>query len=127
MNVFFVVDGEVITPSLDRGSILSGITRMSCIELLRSMNYKVTERDIEIDELVKAYDEGKFDEAFGTGTAAVISPVGELKYGDKVMTINGGKIGAVSQKLYDTLTGIQWGKIDDTHKWTVPVGECCCK
>ena len=127
MNVFFVVDGEVITPGLDRGSILSGITRMSCIELLRSMNYKVTERDIEIDELVKAYDEGKFDEAFGTGTAAVISPVGELKYGDKVMTINGGKIGAVSQKLYDTLTGIQWGKIEDTHKWTVPVGECCCK
>lgn len=127
MNVFFVVDGEVITPSLDRGSILSGITRMSCIELLKSMNYKVTERDIEIGELVKAYDEGKFDEAFGTGTAAVISPVGELKYGNKVMTINDGKIGAISQKLYDTLTGIQWGKIEDTHKWTVPVGECCCK
>lgn len=127
MNVFFVVDGEVITPSLDRGSILSGITRMSCIELLRSMNYKVTERDIEISELVKAYDEGKFDEAFGTGTAAVISPVGELKYGDKVMTINNGKIGSISQKLYDTLTGIQWGKLEDTHKWTVPVGECCCK
>ncbi len=127
MNVFFVVDGEVITPSLDRGSILSGITRMSCIELLKSMNYKITERDIEIDELVKAYDEGKFDEAFGTGTAAVISPVGELKYGGKVMKINNGEIGPISQKLYDTLTGIQWGKIEDTHHWTVPVGECCCK
>lgn len=127
MNVFFVVDGEVITPSLDRGSILSGITRMSCIELLKSMNYKVTERDIEIDELVKAYDDGKLDEAFGTGTAAVISPMGELKYGDKVMKINSGEIGAVSQKLYDTLTGIQWGKIEDTHHWTVPVGECCCQ
>ena len=127
MNVFFVVDGEVITPSLDRGSILGGITRKSCLELLRSMNYKVTERDISIDELVEAYKNGKFDEAFGTGTAAVISPIGELKYGDIVMPINDGKIGPISQKLYDTLTGIQWGKIEDTHKWTTPVGECCCK
>ena len=126
MNVFFVVDGEVITPSLDRGSILGGITRKSCIELLKSMGYKVTERDIEIDELVKAYDEGKFDEAFGTGTAAVISPVGELKYGDKVMVLNNGEIGEISQKLYDTLTGIQWGKVEDKFGWTVPVGECCC-
>ncbi|MBQ8826159.1 MAG: branched-chain amino acid aminotransferase [Oscillospiraceae bacterium] len=126
MNVFFVVDGEVITPSLDRGSILGGITRKSCIELLRSMGYKVTERDIEIDELVKAYDEGKFEEAFGTGTAAVISPVGELKYGDKVMQLSGGNIGPVSQKLYDTLTAIQWGKAEDKFGWTVKVGECCC-
>lgn len=127
MNVFFVVDGEVITPSLDRGSILGGITRKSCIELLKSMNYKVTERDIEIDELIKAYEDGKFDEAFGTGTAAVISPIGELKYGSHVMTINNGEIGAISQKLYDTLTGIQWGKIEDTHNWTVPVDGCACK
>ena len=126
MNVFFVVDGEVITPSLDRGSILGGITRKSCIELLKSMGYKVTERDIEINELVKAYEEGKFDEAFGTGTAAVISPVGELKYGDKVMVLNNGEIGEISQKLYDTLTGIQWGKVEDKFGWTVPVGECCC-
>lgn len=111
MNVFFVVDGEVITPSLDRGCILGGITRKSCIELLRHMGYKVTERDIEIGELVKAYDEGKFDEAFGSGTAAVISPIGELKYGDKHMVINDGKIGPISQKLYDTLTGIQWGRL----------------
>ncbi|MCH5192390.1 MAG: branched-chain amino acid aminotransferase [Oscillospiraceae bacterium] len=127
MNVFFVVDGEVITPSLDRGSILGGITRKSCIELLKSMGYTVTERDIEIDELIKAYEDGKFDEAFGTGTAAVISPIGELKYGDCVMTINNGEIGAISQKLYDTLTGIQWGKIEDTHKWTVPIDGCACQ
>lgn len=126
MNVFFVIGGEVITPSLDRKSILGGITRKSCIELLREMGYKVTERDLEIDELTKAYDEGKFDEAFGTGTAAVISPIGELKYGDKVMPINGGKIGEISQKLYDTLTGIQSGKLEDKHGWTVKVG-CCCK
>ena len=85
------------------------------------MGYKVTERDIEIGELVKAYDEGKFDEAFGSGTAAVISPIGELKYGDKHMTINGGKIGPISQKLYDTLTGIQWGRLPDEFGWTVKV------
>ena len=121
MNVFFVVDGEVITPSLDRMSILGGITRKSCIEILRSKGFKVTERDIEIDELIKAYDEGKFDEAFGTGTAAVISPIGELKYADKVMTLNNGEIGKVSQMLYDTLTGIQWGKTEDTFGWTTPV------
>lgn len=117
MNVFFVIDGEVITPSLDRGSILSGITRKSCLEILRKEGYKVTERDIEIDELVKAYDEGKFDEAFGTGTAAVISPIGELKYGDKIMKINNGQIGNISQKLYDDLTGIQWGRKEDTYGW----------
>ena len=121
MNVFFVVNGEVITPSLDRGSILGGITRKSCIELLRSMGYKVTERDLSIDELVAAYDNGTFDEAFGTGTAAVISPIGELKYGDKHMIINDGKIGTISQKLYDTLTGIQWGKTEDKFGWTVKV------
>ena len=121
MNVFFVVDGEVITPSLDRMSILGGITRKSCIEILRSKGYKVTERDIEIDELIKAYYEGKFEEAFGTGTAAVISPIGELKYVDKVMTLNNGEIGKVSQMLYDTLTGIQWGKTEDTFGWTTPV------
>ncbi|MBQ5317071.1 MAG: branched-chain amino acid aminotransferase [Oscillospiraceae bacterium] len=121
MNVMFVVDGEVITPSLDRKSILGGITRKSCIELLRHKGYKVTERDIEIDELIKAYDEGKFDEAFGTGTAAVISPIGELKYGDKVMSLTGGKIGPISQMLYDELTAIQWGKSEDPLGWIEPV------
>lgn len=121
MNVFFVIDGEVITPSLERKSILSGITRKSCLELLKSRGYKTAERDIEIDELIKAYDEGRLNEAFGTGTAAVISPIGELKYGDKIMSINNGKIGPVSHFLYDTLTGIQWGKIKDEFGWTVRV------
>lgn len=121
MNVFFVLGGEVVTPSLDRGSILSGITRKSCIDVLRSKGYKVTERDIEISELAAAYDNGTFDEAFGTGTAAVISPIGELKYEDKVMTLNGGKIGEISQMLYDTLTGIQWGRIEDTFGWISPL------
>lgn len=120
MNVFFVIDDEIITPAL-QGSILSGITRMSSIELLRSWSNKVTERALSIDEVAKAAGEGRLKEAFGTGTAAVISPIGELKWGDKIMTINGGKIGEISQKLYDNLTGIQWGKIEDTHGWTVEV------
>lgn len=120
MNVFFVIDNEIITPSL-QGSILSGITRMSSIELLRSWGYKVTERQLSIEEVAKAADEGRLNEAFGTGTAAVISPIGELKWGDKVMPINNGEIGTISQKLYDNLTGIQWGRLEDTHGWTVEV------
>lgn len=119
MNVFFVIDGEVITPSLDTGSILSGITRMSCIELLKDMGYKVTERKLSIDEVYDAYANGKLNEAFGSGTAAVISPIGELKWGDKDMVLSGGNIGPITQKLYDTLTGIQWGKIEDKFGWIV--------
>ncbi|MCR4616524.1 MAG: branched-chain amino acid aminotransferase [Clostridiales bacterium] len=120
MNIFFVIDGEVVTPSLE-GSILGGITRMSCIDILRSWGLKVSERKLAVDELIAASDAGKLDEAFGSGTAAVISPVGELKYGDKIMPINGGKIGPISQRLYDTLTGIQWGKIEDTFGWTYKI------
>ncbi len=120
MNVFFIIDGEVITPSL-QGSILSGITRMSCIDILRSWGLKVTERRISVDEIAAAADAGKLDEAFGSGTAAVISPIGELKFGDKIMPINGGEIGPISQKLYDNLTGIQWGNIEDTFGWTYKI------
>lgn len=120
MNVFFIIDGEIITPEL-QGSILNGITRMSCIDILRSWGLQVTERAITIDEVAKAADEGRLDEAFGSGTAAVISPIGELKWGDKSMIINDGKIGAVSQRLYDALTGIQWGRVPDTFGWTLKV------
>jgi branched-chain amino acid aminotransferase len=120
MNVFFIINNEVITPAL-QGSILGGITRMSCIDILRSWGMKVTERRISIDEVAKAADEGRLNEAFGSGTAAVISPIGELKWGDKNMSINNGKIGAVSQKLYDNLTGIQWGKIPDEFGWTYKI------
>ena len=116
MNVFFIIGDEVVTPALV-GSILGGITRMSIIELLRSKGYTVNERRISIDELVEAHKAGKLKEAFGTGTAAVISPIGELKYKDTVMTINDSKIGETSQMLYDTLTGIQWGRIPDTMGW----------
>lgn len=120
MNVFFIIDDEVLTPAL-QGSILGGITRMSCIDILRSWGMKVTERSISIDEVAKAAEEGKLSEAFGSGTAAVISPIGELKWGDKNMIINNGKIGKISQKLYDNLTGIQWGKIPDIFGWTYKV------
>ncbi len=120
MNVFFKIDGEIVTPAL-QGSILSGVTRMSCIDILRSWGMKVTERAISIDELAEAARAGKLEEAFGSGTAAVISPIGELKWGDEIMAINNGEIGPVSQKLYDTLTGIQWGKLPDTFGWTYEV------
>ncbi len=116
MNVFFIIGDEVVTPALV-GSILGGITRMSIVELLRSKGYTVNERRITVDELVEAYKAGNLKEAFGTGTAAVISPIGWLKYGDLEMTVNGGKIGETSQMLYDTLTGIQWGRIPDTMGW----------
>lgn len=120
MNIFFVIDGEVVTPAL-QGSILPGITRKSAIEVCKSKGIKVSERRISIQEIADAYDAGKLDEVFGTGTAAVISPVGHLKWNDKVMEINGNKIGAISQMLYDTMTGIQWGKVEDTFNWTVEV------
>ena len=121
MNVFFVIDGTVITPTLEGGNILPGVTRASCIQLLETLGYKVEERKLSLDEVIEAYDNGKLDEAFGTGTAAVISPIGLLDTGDKKMTVNNGESGAVAQKLYDTLTGIQWGRLDDSFGWTVKV------
>jgi branched-chain amino acid aminotransferase len=120
MNVFFKISGEIVTPAL-QGSILSGITRKSSIELLKSWGMTVTERRISIQEIAEAADSGKLEEAFGTGTAAVISPIGELKLDDKLMVINDGKIGTVSQRLYDELTGIQWGKLEDKMNWTYEV------
>ena len=116
MNMFFVIDGEIVTPEL-AGSILPGITRKSVIELCKSWGMKVTERRITIQEVADAYKAGKLNEAFGTGTAAVISPVGHLKWGDLVMEINDNKIGTISQKLYDTMTGMQYGKLPDTQNW----------
>ncbi len=121
MNVFFVIDGTVITPALEEGNILPGVTRDSCIKLLKALGYKVEERKLSLDEVIDAYNAGKLDEAFGTGTAAVVSPMGLLDTGDMKMTINNGEIGSVAQKLYDTLTGIQWGRIDDTFGWTVKI------
>ncbi len=120
MNVFFVLDDEIVTPML-QGSILPGITRMSTIEMLNAWGMKVSERKISIQEIADAAENGRLKEAFGTGTAAVISPIGHLKWEDHIMIINDGKIGPISQKLYDTLTGIQWGNLPDTIGWTVEV------
>lgn len=116
MNVMFKIDGEIVTPALT-GSILPGITRMSCIEVLRSKGYKVSERLLSVDELFDAVKEGKLEEAWGCGTAAVVSPIGRLMYEDVEYIINDEKIGAVTQELYDTLTGIQWGKCEDNFGW----------
>ncbi len=120
MNVMFKINGEIITPALT-GSILPGITRKSCIEVLRKEGYTVTERLLSIDELTAAMENGTLEEAWGCGTAAVVSPIGELFYDDKKYTINNMEIGEVTQKLYNILTGIQWGKVEDTFGWTVEI------
>ena len=117
MNVFFVIDGVVVTPDLSDGNILPGVTRRSCVELLQKWGVPVEERKLSIDEILEANANGKLDEAFGTGTAAVISPIGELFDGDTRMIINENKIGPIAQKLYDTMTGIQWGKLEDDMGW----------
>ena len=120
MNVFFVIGDEVVTPAL-QGSILPGITRKSVIELLKSWGMKVSERRLSVDELKEAYKDGRFTEMFGSGTAAVISPVGLLRCEGVDMELSDGKIGALSQKLYDELTGIQWGTRPDPFGWSVKV------
>ena len=120
MNVMFRIGDEVITPMLT-GSILPGITRKSCVELLKKEGYKVKERRISIDELAKAMDEGTLKEAWGTGTAAVVSPIGELCYKGRKYTVNNGNIGRVTQHLYDTVTGIQRGLVKDEMGWVVKI------
>ena len=120
MNVMFKIDGEIVTPELT-GSILPGITRKSCIEVLKNQGYKVSERLLSIDELVDAMKAGKLEEAWGCGTAAVVSPIGKLYYDGVEYVINNSEIGEVTQKLYDMLTGIQWGKVEDTYNWTLEI------
>ena len=118
MNIFFKINGTVVTPAIN-GSILPGITRDSMLQVLKSKNIPVEERRIAIDEVIEAYHNGTLEEAFGTGTAAVISPIGELKSKDERMVINNGEIGEVTQMLYDTLTGIQNGSVEDPFGWTI--------
>jgi len=120
MNILFVIDGKLVTPELN-GSILPGITRRSCIELAKSLKMEVEERRISIDELIEAGRNGRLSEAFGSGTAAVISPVGELKYEDTVITINNNQIGPIAQLFYDTITGVQKGVLEDKLGWTIKV------
>ena len=120
MNVFLKIGDEILTPSLG-GSILPGVTRDSVIQLLQAWGENVTERRVSIQEIYAAHAEGALEEAFGTGTAAVISPIGELKWQDEPIAINDGAIGPLTQKLYDTLTGIQRGEVEDTFGWNVEV------
>lgn len=116
MNIFFKIDDEVITPAIN-GSILEGITRKSIIQLLAHWGLPVTERKLSMQEVAEAHAAGKLQEVFGTGTAAVISPVGELNWNGHIMTINDGKTGALSRKIYETLTKIQSGDEADTLDW----------
>jgi len=116
MNIFFVIGDEIITPSLS-GSILAGITRMSTLELLTKRGYKVSEQRISINKIVEAHKNGELKEVFGTGTAAVVSPVGVIRYGGKDMVIGDGNIGKITKEVYDTLVGIQFGEIKDEFGW----------
>ena len=117
MNVMFKIDNKIVTAPCD-GTVLPGVTRDSILQLLTSWGYEVEERHLAIDELMQAGKEGRLEEAFGTGTAAVISPVGELNFKGEITVINDFKTGELTQKLYDTLTGIQWGDVADTYGWT---------
>ena len=121
MNMVFVMDGKLVTAPTE-GSILPGITRKSILQLAQEKGIPVEERPIAVEELFQAHAEGRLTEAFGTGTAAVISPVGELAYRDRSMILNEGKIGPVSQAMYDNLVGIQRGDLPDPHGWVYPIG-----
>jgi len=121
MNIFFVINGKIITPTLDQETILAGVTRDSVIHIAKKMGWSLEERIIKMEEIVQAYKGGKLEEVFGTGTAAVISPVGQLDYGDLKMVVNNNKIGKISQNLYDTITGIQYGSIEDSFGWNVKI------
>ena len=120
MNIFFKINGEVITPALT-GSVLPGITRKSTVELLKYWGVPVSERRLSIDEIRDAAHNGKLEEVFGTGTAAVVSPVGVLGYKDEKYVINNFQIGELTQKIYDELTGIQWGTRPDPFGWVMPL------
>ncbi|WP_017727690.1 branched-chain amino acid aminotransferase [Halalkalibacterium ligniniphilum] len=122
MNIFFKINGEVITPALS-GSVLEGVTRMSVLELLKDWGIPVVERKISIEEIKKAYENGLLEEAFGTGTAAVISPVGDLNWNETKMVINHRQTGDLAKKLYKTLTDIQTGRQADPYNWTFPIDE----
>ncbi len=118
MNIMLVIDGKIVTAPIE-GSILDGITRKSILQLAQDMGFETDQRHISVDQLFKAYKDGSLTEAFGTGTAAVISPIGELVYKGKSIVLNKGKIGKVAQLFYDTLVGIQRGDLPDPYDWIV--------
>ncbi|MBY7144236.1 branched-chain amino acid aminotransferase [Virgibacillus sp. NKC19-3] len=122
MNIFFKINGEVVTPALN-GSILEGVTRNSVIQLLKHWNIPVVERKISMEELRLAYEDGLLEEAFGAGTAAVISPIGQITWNNNDFLINDEKTGEIAKKLYDTLTGIQYGREKDLFGWVSKVND----
>jgi len=117
MNIMVKIGDEIVTPPLN-GSILAGVTRDSILALMRGWGLKVSERQVSIDEVLAADANGTLEEMWGTGTAAVVSPVGELGYKGRKITINGGKTGPLTQKLYDAIVGIQYGRTNDAQGWT---------
>ncbi len=120
MNIFFVIDNEIITPQLS-GSILPGVTRASVLQLARHWGLAASERRISIDDVVSAHQNGRLSEVFGSGTAAVISPVGLLKIEEKVLTIGGGKAGPLAQKFFNSIVDIQYGRAEDPMGWIEPI------
>ncbi|OGL12266.1 MAG: branched chain amino acid aminotransferase [Candidatus Rokubacteria bacterium RIFCSPLOWO2_02_FULL_73_56] len=121
MNIMLKIAGEIVTPPLTQGTILPGVTRDSALTLMREWGLRVAERQVSIDEVAAAAHGGTLEEVWGTGTAAVISPVGELAYKGERIVINDGRIGALTQRLYDAIVGIQYATAPDTHGWTVEV------
>jgi len=122
MNIMFVINGELITPPLG-GSILPGITRDSVLTLAKHWNIPVAERPITIDELIGAHKDGSLQEIFGSGTAAVISPVSHLAWHDDVLTVRDGRVGPMAKRFYDAITDIQYGRAEDPFGWIEPVEE----
>ncbi len=122
MNIMFKIGGEIYTAPIE-GTVLAGITRDSILHILKDWGYTVHETHLAIEDLMKAGHDGSLEEAFGTGTAAVVSPVGEFVYREDSVLVNDFKIGRLTQKLYDYLTGIQWGDTEDKYGWTVNIDE----
>ena len=120
MNIFFLIGDTLITPQLS-GTVLPGITRRSVIAIAKSWGVNVEERRISIDELFEAQKSGELKEVFGAGTAAVISPVGLIDHKGEQITLDQNEIGPFAQKMFNTVTGVQYGKLEDTFGWTHPV------
>lgn len=120
MNMFFVIEDEVITAPL-AGSILPGVTRDSVIRMVKDWGMEMSERPLSIEEVIRSAQDGRLKEAFGTGTAAVISPVGQITFKDKDYVVAGGKMGALSQRLYDEIVGIQYAEKDDPYGWRMRI------
>jgi branched-chain amino acid aminotransferase len=120
MNMCFVIDGKVVTSPL-RGTILDGVTRRSILTLVRDLGMEVEERALSVDEIFADLESGRMTEAFGTGTAAVVSPVGQFTYHHHTAVVGNGQPGPLTLRLYDMLTGIQYGRILDRHGWVEPI------